>query len=153
MGISPETNKKLSQRENLFFPASKLPLKGFCISYSFLQPHLSDFRDWLGISRRCWLLTSSVLRRRTLACFWKSLSSLRSSYCLLRSYKENQLEKSHFPWQRKCCSPKIPAWASQGIEEQELLWHQTPGVCWPLHSATTKHSDLLTCRSNIPLEV
>lgn len=31
--------------------------------------------------------TSSVLRRRTFACFWKSLSSLIISYCLLRSCK------------------------------------------------------------------
>lgn len=35
-----------------------------------------------------WFITSSVLRRRTLACFWKSLSSFSISYCRLRSYRK-----------------------------------------------------------------
>lgn len=70
------------------------------------------FRNRSGVCSRYWLPTSSVLRRRTLACFWKSRSSLSSSYCLLRSCIEtcqmenyvshlNTYGQFHTSWNRR----------------------------------------------------
>lgn len=59
----------------------------FCTSHHSLQTPCADIWNQPAVSSRQWLLTSSVLRRRTLACFWKSRSSFSSSYCLLRSCK------------------------------------------------------------------
>lgn len=68
------------------------------IKYTYHFTYVENIKSGLFTSRshkwnklnRLRGLTSSVLRRRTLACFWKSLSSLINSYCRLRSCKTDK---------------------------------------------------------------
>lgn len=60
-------------------------LKTWSVQIATSNHILQTFGNQSGVCSRYWLPTSSALRRRTLACFWKSRSSLSRSYCLLRS--------------------------------------------------------------------